>query len=118
MRLRLLLAATGSMLFALSACTSDLPAPPNYIEQEPPAPPNELALDCDTLARSAVGATVDFEVVTTGRIDGASYEYEAIDIPAGLSIDNNGVISGTIEAEAGNYEFEVIIKDANDPEKI
>ncbi len=117
MRSRLLLASTGLVLLTHVACTSDLPAPTNYIEQEPPAPPNELELDCAALDRTAVGATVDFEVVATGQIEGAAYEFTAPDLPMGLTINaGSGVIGGSVEAEPGSYTFDVVISDIDDPE--
>lgn len=121
---RSLLALTASALApalclvgAVSGCTSDLPAPYDYDVLEPPAPDNELVVDCASLPVTAEGAQYSQSPTITGQLDGATYRHTARDLPAGLAIDERtGVISGRVEAERGAYDFEVTIEDVDDPE--
>lgn len=104
-------------LVAGSGCTSDLPAPYDYAVLEPPPPDNELMVDCASLPITAEGAQYSQSPTITGQLEDVTYRYSATELPAGLSIDEDtGVISGTITAERGSYDFEVTIEDVADPE--
>lgn len=118
MRLRTLLASTALVMPSLMVgCTSDLPAPYNFDVLEPPPPDNELAVDCANLPVTAEGSAYDQTPTITGQLDGVSYRYSSTDLPAGLVLnENNGQISGTVEAERGDYTFDVTIEDVDDPE--
>lgn len=121
MRTRPLLALTGPVLLALpcasAGCTSDLAAPTNFVVVEPPPPDNELMVDCATLPLTAEGANYSQTPTITGQLDGVTYRYASSDLPAGLVLDpSSGLISGMVEAIAGDYTFEVTIEDVDDPE--
>lgn len=112
MRLRTLLASTGSVLLALTGCTSDLPAPHDFEVVEPPPPENELALDCAEIPLAANEASFDYTLVIEGTIEGVKYVYGAENLPEGLSIDaNTGQLTGTVTAEPGEYTFAVTIEE-------
>lgn len=121
MRTRPLLALTGPVLLVLPCaglgCTSDLAAPTNFIVVEPPPPDNELVVDCAALPLTAEGADYSQTPTITGQLDGATYRYMSTDLPAGLVLDEGtGLISGAVEAPAGDYTFDVTIEDVDDPE--
>lgn len=117
---RPLLALTAPALalpLAAAGCTSDLPAPYNYEVLEPPPPTNELEVDCSTLPVTAEGAEYSQTPTITGQLEDVRYRFTATDLPAGLEIDEDtGVISGTVAAAQGRYDFEVTIEDSEDPE--
>ena len=117
MRLRNLLASTAPLLALTVGCTSDLPAPYNYEVVEPPPPPNELVVDCANLPITAEGAEYAQTPTITGQLDGSSYRFSSTDLPMGLVLDeNNGLISGVLEAPQGEYSFDVTVEDVDDPE--
>lgn len=115
MRLRHLLASTGPVLLALTGCTTtDLPAPTNFEILEPPPPPNELVLGCETIPLTANGAMFSYTPEVSGLIDEVSYVYSAEGLPDGLEIDaGSGQISGTVTADPGSYTFEITIEETD-----
>jgi hypothetical protein len=111
------LALPLSLVAMGTGCTSDLPAPYNYAVLEPPPPDNELAVDCSSLPITAEGAQYSQSPTITGQLEDVTYRYSATDLPPGLVInEDTGVISGRIEAERGDYSFDVTIEDVADPE--
>jgi hypothetical protein len=117
------LALTGPLLLALplvgwgSGCTSDLPAPTNFVVLEPPPPANELVVDCAMLPLTAEGARYSQTPTITGQLEDATYRYTATDLPEGLVLDEDtGTISGTVTAMAGDFTFDVTIEDVDDPD--
>ncbi|MCA9650829.1 MAG: putative Ig domain-containing protein [Myxococcales bacterium] len=114
MRLRPLLASMGTVLLALSGCTSDLPAPHNFEVVDPPPPDNELGLDCAAIPLTANDADFAYLPEITGLIDGVKYVYGAEGLPEGLAIDENtGEISGTVAADAGAYTFAITVTEVD-----
>ncbi|MEM9452749.1 MAG: Ig domain-containing protein [Myxococcota bacterium] len=129
MRLRPLLALTGPVLLMLPGCTSDLPAPTNYVPPEPLRPANELVVDCAMLPLTAKGARYeqtpendpdgDGPYKITGRLDDFTYVYSATgELPAGLILDEQtGQLSGTVEADPNVYTFDINVEDQDDPDR-
>lgn len=71
-----------------------------------------LALDCQAIPLTAVGATFAFTPSVSGLVEGAAYSYAAPDLPAGLDIDaSTGELRGAASS-AGLHEFEVTITQA------
>lgn len=128
MRPRSLLALIGPVLLMLPGCTSDLPAPTNYVPPEALRPANELLVECDMLPITANGARyqqspeldpdVDAGYKVTGHLEDATYTYTLEgNVPAGLTIDERtGELGGLIEAEPNPYTFDIRIEDVDDPE--
>lgn len=128
MRLRSLLALTGPALLMLPGCTSDLPAPTNFVPQEPLRPDNDLVVECAMLPVTANGARVELPAQTdpevdarykiTGLLEDFTYIYTLEgEFPAGLTIDEStGELGGVIEADPATYTFDVRIEDETDPE--
>ena len=52
-------------------------------------------------------------MITANDADGDTLNYAASGLPAGLSINSSGVISGTLTA-AGNYTVTVTVDDGED----
>jgi Putative Ig domain len=112
-----LLALPCALLCAAGGCTSDLPAPSNFTVLEPPPPDNELVVDCAMLPLTAEGAEYEQTPTIMGQLEDVIYRYTAVDLPAGLVIDEKtGLISGTVAAMRGDYVFDVTIEDVDDPE--
>jgi len=112
MRLRPLLALTGPVLLMLPGCTSDLPAPTNFVVPEPLRPPNELVVDCEMLPLTANGATYAQTPTIDGQLAEVTYEYTVVtgELPAGIMLDpDSGELSGVVEADPGTYAFEIQI---------
>lgn len=129
MRLRPMLALTGPVLLMLPGCTSDLPAPTNYVPPEPLRPANELVVDCAMLPITANGARyeqtpdndpdADGPYKITGRLDDFTYVYSVEgELPAGLMLDEQtGQLSGTVEADPNSYTFDIRVEDQDDPDR-
>ena len=70
MRLRPLLALYGPVLLVLPGCTSDLPAPTNFVELAPPRPDSDLTVECSAMPITANGARYDQTPITDPEVDG------------------------------------------------
>jgi hypothetical protein len=100
-------------LFALGACTSDLPAPDLYQARDDSADtsPGDLTVDCGELPRAAVNASFVFSPQVEGG-DG-DYRFAAEGLPDGLSIDaGSGQIMGIPSVE-GDHTFDLVVTDGD-----
>lgn len=101
-----LAAATG-----VAGCTSDLPAPNNYVESSPGSASDtsgDLNVDCEMLPGGAVGAQYSFtpDVMLD---DPTATWMAATDLPDGLEIDQTtGEISG-VPTTAGEATLDVVL---------
>ena len=83
-----------------------------------PIPPSPLALGATTLATSEIGAAFSSDLMISGGV--GSYVVSIIKgkLPAGLSVDNDGVISGTPSTNARSEKVSVRITDSVTGESI
>ncbi len=117
MRPRSLLALVGPILLVLPGCTSDLPAPSNYVAVADSGPANMLMVDCAALPNAAEGASFSYTPPTMGQREDRAYQFDAVDVPAGLEVDKTtGEITGTPDVAPGDYSFEITLSDIDDPD--
>ncbi|NVB38104.1 hypothetical protein G6O69_09695 [Pseudenhygromyxa sp. WMMC2535] len=108
LRVRALAVTVPAIALLITGCSRDELAP-DCFEIDPntgvclvPDPGGtEAGINCETFPTGAVGATYEFQVEIGGG-SGSYSMWEAENLPAGLSIDNNGLISGVPE-EAGTF---------------
>ncbi len=101
MQPRVLLAFAALLaLGPTGACTSDLPAPNNYVPGSAGVDSSgNLEVGCEDIPDAAVGAMFDYTPVVTGA-GGEAVTWSADDLPSGLAIDpRTGQITGVPTAE-------------------
>jgi hypothetical protein len=113
MHVRAIQRSSSSLLvFALTACTSDLTAPDLYQVQDDSAdttPVDDLDVQCGELPRAAVDASFLFSPQAMGG-DG-NYRFSAEDLPPGLAIsESSGQIAG-VPLEEGEHTFDLVVTD-------
>jgi len=102
MNFRLMLLTSGLLTgITLGGCSR---------EELAPWFPQELQIDCQDVPTAVLGQPYSFDLNVTGGLPPLSFE--ATGLPMGLTIDDNGVISGT-PTEEGTFDFRVTVTDGD-----
>lgn len=72
--------------------------------------PQELSIDCQDIPTAIVGQPYSFDLNVDGGLPPLTITAEGL--PDGLTVDNNGVISGT-PTEEGTFDFRITITDGD-----
>ena len=81
----------------------------------PPPPPLALNITTTSLVAGVVGAPYSQTVAATGGTAPRTFSISAGDLPAGLALAANGVISGTPAGGPGTSDFTITVTDSASP---
>ncbi len=81
----------------------------------PPPPPPALNITTTSLVAGVVGAPYSQTVAATGGTAPRTFSISAGDLPAGLALAANGVISGTPAGGPGTSDFTITVTDSASP---
>ena len=102
MNFRLMLLTSGLLTgIALGGCSR---------EELAPWFPQELQIDCQDVPTAVLGQPYSFDLNLTGGLPPLTVTAEGL--PKGLTVDNDGVISGT-PTEEGTFDFRITVTDAD-----
>lgn len=102
MNFRLMLLTSGLLTgIALGGCSR---------EELAPWFPQPLQIDCQAVPTAVLGQPYSFDLNVTGGLPPLMITAEGL--PDGLTIDDNGIISGT-PTEDGSFDFRVTVTDAD-----
>jgi hypothetical protein len=77
--------------------------------------PGPLSITSDSASDGVVGTAYSASIVATGGQGARTFSISAGELPAGLSLSNGGVISGTPAGPPGTAGFSVTVTDAATP---